>query len=79
MLEVVEEIRRMAGLKSCGKALTVGCSVGRISLELGKVFEESIGIDYTTRYFQMSTRLRETGFLKFKDIDIDLKTLGLNS
>ena len=25
----------------------------------------------------MSTRLKETGFLKFKDIDIDLKELGL--
>lgn len=43
------------------------------------MFEESIGIDYTTRYFQMSTRLRETGFLKFKDIDIDLKEMQLKS
>ena len=57
----------------------MGCSVGRISLELGKVFEESVGIDYTTRYFQMSTRLRETGYLKFKDIDIDLKEMGIQS
>ena len=57
----------------------MGCSVGRISLELGKVFEESVGIDYTTRYFQMSTRLRETGFLKFKDIDINLKEMGIQS
>jgi hypothetical protein len=48
----------MFGHNGCKKALTVGCSVGRISLELGKVFEESVGIDYTTRYFQMSTRLR---------------------
>ena len=59
--------------------LPLGCSVGRISLELGKVFEESVGIDYTTRYFQMSTRLRETGYLKFKDIDIDLKEMGIQS
>jgi hypothetical protein len=57
----------------------VGCSVGRIPIELGKTFGESIGIDYTTRYFQMSTRLQETGFLKFKDIDIDLKKIDIHS
>jgi len=59
--------------------LTVGCSVGRIPIELGKMFGESIGIDYTTRYFQMSTRLQETGFLKFKDIDIDLKKIEIHN
>ena len=26
----------------------------------------------------MSTRLRESGYLKFKDIDIDLKEMGIN-
>jgi len=57
--------------------LTVGCSVGRLPLEFSKTFAESIGIDYTTRYFQMSTRLREKGFLKFKDIDIDLRTMKI--
>ena len=78
VLEVIEEIKKEVGNNFNKKALTVGCSVGRISLELGKVFEESVGIDYTTRYFQMSTRLRESGFLKFKDIDIDLKEMGIN-
>lgn len=57
--------------------LTVGCSVGRVPLELGKNFKESWGIDYTTRYFQMSTRLREKKFLKFKDIDISLDALNI--
>lgn len=57
----------------------MGCSVGRIPLELGKYFNESIGIDYTTRYFQMSTRLQSTGFLKFKDIDIDLKKIDVRT
>lgn len=57
----------------------MGCSVGRIPLELGKYFNESIGIDYTTRYFQMSTRLQNTGFLKFKDIDIDLKKIDVRT
>jgi hypothetical protein len=57
----------------------VGCSVGRVPLELGKSFKESIGVDYTTRYFQMSTRLREKGFLKLKDIDISLNELNIDA
>jgi hypothetical protein len=32
--------------------------VGRAPIEFSKDFKESIGIDYTTRYFQMSTRLK---------------------
>ena len=59
------------------KVLTVGCSVGRIPLELGKLFKESVGIDYTTRYFQMSTRLKMFGFLKLKDVEIDLKSMKI--
>lgn len=59
VLEVVNKIKdAMQSFPQLHKALTVGCSVGRIPLELGKYFEESVGIDYTTRYFQMSTRLR---------------------
>lgn len=46
---------------------------------MSKVFKESIGVDYTTRYFQMSTRLKEKGFLKFKDIDISLEQLGIQA
>lgn len=79
VLEMAEKIKEAARKNGGNKALTVGCSVGRVPLELGKVFEESIGIDYTTRYFQMSTRLKEAGFLKFKDIDIDLKKMEIQN
>ena len=80
VLEVVDKLKSILCKKGENhKALTVGCSVGRIPLELSKMFDESIGIDYTTRYFQMSTRLKQTGFLKVKDIDVDLKQLGVDS
>lgn len=80
VLEVVQKIKSALAVNNhYHKALTVGCSVGRIPLELGKYFNESIGIDYTTRYFQMSTRLQSTGFLKFKDIDIDLKKIDVRT
>lgn len=72
---MVDKVKESLETRSHQKALTVGCSVGRIPLELGKYFNESIGIDYTTRYFQMSTRLKDTGVLKFKDIDISLEKI----
>jgi len=39
ILDVIEGIKKEIGENSYKKVLTVGCSVGRISLELGKVFE----------------------------------------
>ena len=71
--EVMQRVEEWVGEKAKGlKMLTVGCSVGRIPMEMGRIFKESIGIDYTSRYFQMSTRLKETGKIKISDIDIDL-------
>lgn len=73
MVELSKVIADKVGNKAKNtKILTIGCSVGRVPLELSKTFKESIGVDYTTRYFQMSTRLKEKGVLKFKDIDISL-------
>ena len=80
VLEVANSIKAEVGKQmNYRKALTVGCSVGRIPLQLGKYFKESIGVDYTARYFQMSSRLNDKGYLKFKDIDIDLKRMKLDN
>lgn len=77
VVEVANEVSKVLGEKK-GRVLTVGCSVGRIALELGRWFEESIGIDYTTRYFQILTKLKESGCLKYKDIAIDMKAMNLD-
>ena len=60
------------------KCLTVGCSVGKIVLEMSKYFAFSYGTDYSARYFQMATRLYEKGFLKYKDIEISTQELEIN-
>ena len=73
VVEVAREVSKVVGEKKKGRVLTVGCSVGRIALELGRWFEESIGIDYTTRYFQILTKLKESGSLKYKDMAVDMK------
>ena len=81
VMEVVDIVNNLVEInkgEKNKKILTVGCSVGRIPLELSKTFKISIGIDYTTRYFQMSIRLKNDKMLKLKDIDIDLEKMGIN-
>lgn len=55
------------------KCLTVGCSVGRIVMEMSKYFSSSYGVDYSARFFQMATRLYEKNYLKYKDIEIKME------
>ena len=56
------------------KSLVVGCSVGKLPLELSKSFKESYGIDYTARYFQMATRLLETNVINYRSVEIHLES-----
>lgn len=58
-------------------SLVVGCSVGRLPLELSKHFDHSYGIDYTARYFQMATRLLDSKQLKYRDVDINLDDFNM--
>ena len=78
--EAMEKVQEWAGKEARDeKMLTVGCSVGRMPMEMGKTFKDSIGIDYTSRYFQMSTRLKETNQLRLKDINIDLDRMDIKT
>ena len=47
------------------KALDVGCAIGRSSFELARAFDEVVGIDYTARFIQLATKLKEEGTLSF--------------
>ena len=60
-------------------SLVVGCSVGRLPLDLSKKLQTSYGIDYSARYFQMATRLLEQKQLKYKDLEVHLKNFNLGS
>lgn len=59
------------------KCLTVGCSVGRIVMEMSKYFDFSYGTDYSARFFQMATRLYEKNYLKYKDIEIKMDNFNI--
>jgi len=47
------------------RALDVGCAIGRSSFELARAFDEVTGIDYTARFIQSATQIKEQGSLNF--------------
>lgn len=71
-----------------GKALDIGCSVGRATFELAKTFAHVDGIDFSARFIQQATQLVEHGekrysvpsegdLLEFKNVS--LTQLGYQS
>jgi 5-histidylcysteine sulfoxide synthase/putative 4-mercaptohistidine N1-methyltranferase len=52
--------------RSLGHALDLGCSVGRASFELARGgFDRVTGLDLSTRFFRLATRMLEEGFLRY--------------
>ncbi|HEY1174179.1 MAG TPA: putative 4-mercaptohistidine N1-methyltransferase [Verrucomicrobiae bacterium] len=47
------------------RALDIGCSVGRSSFELARHCTEVIGIDYSKRFVDVATRLRDQGGINY--------------
>ncbi|MGF1684418.1 5-histidylcysteine sulfoxide synthase [Photobacterium minamisatsumaniensis] len=47
------------------KALDIGCSVGRASFELAKIFDHVDGIDFSARFIQQACSLSEQGEKRF--------------
>ena len=60
---VTEPLRQMM-LRSQGRALDLGCAVGRSTFELGRTFDEVTGIDFSGRFIaaarQMQTQRQVT-------------------
>jgi putative 4-mercaptohistidine N1-methyltranferase len=54
----VSESLRHIDLKRRGRALDLGCAVGRSSLELGRSFDEVVGIDFSGRFIAEAERMR---------------------
>ncbi|MBN2815284.1 MAG: 5-histidylcysteine sulfoxide synthase [Campylobacterales bacterium] len=70
------------------KALDLGCATGRATFELAKRFEKVEGIDFSARFIQVGTRLKDEGFVNFSSKEegelctnkkITMKELGYES
>jgi len=51
------------------KALDLGCATGRATYELAKTFDEVEGIDFSVRFVQVGTKLKEEGIVTFQSPD----------
>jgi len=49
------------------KALDLGCATGRATFELAKTFEQVEGIDFSVRFVQVGSKLKDEGYVAFSD------------
>jgi len=54
----VSETLRHLELKKQGRALDLGCAVGRSSFELGRHFDEVVGIDFSERFIAAAREMQ---------------------
>ena len=52
--------------KSTGRALDIGCSVGRAAFELAQVFDHVDALDFSARFIQVGTQLQLTGRIRYE-------------
>ncbi|MDD5157146.1 5-histidylcysteine sulfoxide synthase [Sulfurimonas sp.] len=53
-------------VKNTNKALDLGCATGRATFELAKSFQEVEGIDFSVRFIQVGSKLKNDGYIAFR-------------
>lgn len=59
-------VREGVQLPAGGRALDIGCAVGRATFELGCIFNEVIGIDYSAAFVDAARKIAEDGELAYQ-------------
>ncbi len=62
----VSEPLRYIELRRRGRALDLGCAVGRATMELGRHFEEVLGIDFSARFVAEAQRIQRDRRIKIR-------------
>jgi len=63
---IAERARKAMQGRSCGRALDIGCSVGRAAFELSESFEQVDALDFSARFIQMAVQLQEAGRIRYE-------------
>src|SRR5471030_568734 len=62
----VSESMQHVVLEKKGRALDLGCAVGRGSFELGRHFKEVVGIDFSERFIGAARRMKKERAVKVR-------------
>jgi putative 4-mercaptohistidine N1-methyltranferase len=54
------------GRRKKGRALEVGCAVGRATFELAREFSHVTGLDFSDRFIRIARLVRETGLISYR-------------
>lgn len=68
-VRVVEAIRSDFGESTGGRALDLGCAVGRSAFELTRTFDEVLGIDYARSFIEAASTLAGEGRLGYERLE----------
>lgn len=63
---IAERAHKAMQNRSCGRALDIGCSVGRTAFELSEYFEQVDALDFSARFIQMAIQLQEAGRIRYE-------------
>jgi putative 4-mercaptohistidine N1-methyltranferase len=61
----IDKIKPLIGDINTGKALDVGCAVGRSSFELARYFDRVDALDFSTRFILNAIQLQEQGSVRY--------------
>ena len=68
-VRVVLECLDLSALPAEGRALDLGCAVGRSSFELARYYHEVVGIDFSSNFIRAAMELRQQGVLPYLRTD----------
>lgn len=68
-VRVVRQCVTASEVKGPGRALDLGCAVGRSSFELARFCEEVLGIDYSTRFIGACQQLQRGAAVPYRRMD----------
>ncbi|KAL3656586.1 hypothetical protein V7S43_018584 [Phytophthora oleae] len=62
----VERCAKLTPATQLGRALDIGCAVGRATFELSKYYEEAVGIDFSQHFVDAARQMKEQGAMEYE-------------
>ncbi|OWZ03479.1 hypothetical protein PHMEG_00024781 [Phytophthora megakarya] len=62
----VERCAKLTPTSHLGRALDIGCAVGRTTFELSKYYDEVVGIDFSQHFVNAAKKMKENGAMPYE-------------